>query len=106
MLSHPAGVPRVFTDRPLPFDPTILDTCPEDFLAELARPVHQQLAALEDTNCQQLVPENALARNQGQEISPSTFDHGLSSTNLKELLLPVLHHMHTCRVNISIRAVR
>ncbi|KAF5837894.1 hypothetical protein DUNSADRAFT_3727 [Dunaliella salina] len=39
------GVPRVFTDRPLPFGPEVLDTLPHSLLSELAASVTLQFPA-------------------------------------------------------------
>jgi hypothetical protein len=132
-----AGVPRVFTDRPLPFGPEAFDALSEETLSEMAAPVVHQHAAFEccctrtgrtgeclmccgqrgrDTYVH--LPGNERLKGRETEIATCTAQGSKGTIagedsvrecvcfGAKEMLLPVLRHMQSCRINISIRAVR
>lgn len=95
-----AGVPRVLTDRPLApcLGPQALDSLPPELLADMASAVLQNGPPVQ-TGHNGASGEGGGAREGGKGCECSRAD-------AKALLLPVLQHMQTCRVNISIRAVR
>jgi len=134
------GVPRVFTDRPLPFGPEALDALPHSLLYELSAYVTQHFPAelLEEALSPQqgasvlqqnhievqkksaagcVNPSTSSPNSQPTETDPESRGKGGSKgeeantagthvCKAKEILLPVLQHMQSCRINISVRAVR